>query len=576
MWDTSCPDWEERLLAGRSLVPQLPLDLVERDRALRIFNRLKLPDVIGCPPMAEAGADWFRDIVGALFGAYDPATNRRNLREVFLLVPKKNGKSSYAAAVMVVAMIVNRRPEAELLLVAPTKKIADIAFKQANGIIRADPELAKLFHPQQHIRTVTHRRSGAMLQIKAADTDVITGSKSTYILVDETHEFAKKSNAAGIFVEIRGGLAARPDGFLIQITTQSKEPPAGVFKSELALARDIRDGLVKLPRLAVLYELPERLQADDGWKDRQYWARVNPNLGRSVDLAFLEDALVAAEHEGMTSLALLASQHFNVQVGLAFRNDRWRGADYWLERADRTLTLDELIARSEVAVVGIDGGGLDDLLGLAVIGREKETHRLLIWSHAWVHEKVLEDRKEIASNLRDFDREGDLSIIGHNGGPPLDDDQEREAPPQFGEDVAGAVEIVVRLRDAGLLPEENAVGLDSVGVSDIVDELERRDVGGKRLAAVLQGYKLASAIWGLERALQQDRASHCGSDMLAWCVGNAKVEQRGNAVLITKQAAGKAKIDPLCAIFDAFYLMSLNPVAGGGQSYLETTEVLMI
>ena len=66
------------------------------------------------------------------------------------------------------------------------------------------------------------RSRDAKLQVKAADTDVITGSKSTGILVDETHEFAKKTNAAAIFVEIRGALAARPDGFMIQITTQSK------------------------------------------------------------------------------------------------------------------------------------------------------------------------------------------------------------------------------------------------------------------------------------------------------------------------------------------------------------------
>jgi phage terminase large subunit-like protein len=65
MWDTSCLDWEERLLGGRNLVPDLPLFPEERDRALRIFNRLRLPDVIGQPTMADAAGDWFRDIVAA-------------------------------------------------------------------------------------------------------------------------------------------------------------------------------------------------------------------------------------------------------------------------------------------------------------------------------------------------------------------------------------------------------------------------------------------------------------------------------------------------------------------------------
>ncbi|WP_342344403.1 terminase [Escherichia coli] len=54
---------------------------------------------------------------------------------------------------------------------------------------------------------------------------------------------------------------------------------------------------------------------------------------------------------------------------------------------------------------------------------------------------------------------------------------------------------------------------------------------------------------------------HGGQPLMAWCVGNARVEPKGNAVLITKQASGRGKIDPLMALFNAVALMSLNPEA---------------
>src|SRR6187399_665420 len=106
-WDLSCRDWADRIRDGRSLVPTLPLDLVEGNRAVAIFDKLRLHDVAGTPTMAEAGGDWFRAILRALFGSIDPATKQRMIRELLLLVPKKNAKTSQGALLMLTALLLN-------------------------------------------------------------------------------------------------------------------------------------------------------------------------------------------------------------------------------------------------------------------------------------------------------------------------------------------------------------------------------------------------------------------------------------------------------------------------------------
>ncbi|KJS45232.1 MAG: terminase [Roseovarius sp. BRH_c41] len=548
LWDTSLPDWDIRIQTGQSLIPELPLFDASADRALAIFKRLRVPDLIGMPTYGEVCEKWVFDLVRAIFGSLDPVTKRRALREFFLLIPKKNGKSSIAAAIIVVACLVNERPEAELLLIAPTMTIAKIAFKQAWGIIRADETLDKLFHIREHLRTITHRLSKAEIAIKAADSDVITGGKATYTLIDETHEFARKSRAEAVFVELRGALASRPDGFLMQITTQSKSAPSGVFKKELERARAVRDGRLKLPNLPVLYELPPAMVKQ--WQDPKTWGMVNPNLGRSVDPDFLTDQLVQAKEDGAQSLALLASQHFNVEIGVGLGGD-WQAARHWAG-ASGILTFEDLMRRSEVIVAGIDGGGLDDLFGLGLLGRDRETKDWLAWFHAWAHPEVLEVRKEIAPRLMDFAEAGDLTI--------LDPDQ----PTQDIEEVAALIKAVA---DAGLLPERDAIGVDPYGISAMLDELVLNGITDDQIVAIRQGPALSPAIWGIERKLKNGTYRHGGQPMMDWCLGNAKTETRGSAVMITKFTAGRAKIDPLIAGLNSYQLMSRNPVAAGSAAF---------
>lgn len=548
-WNTAVPDWQERILGKKSLVPELPLHDAVAEKALRIFKRLRVPDIIGQPTYGETCGEWVFDLVRAIFGSYDPETKRRALREFFLLVPKKNGKSSIAAAIIVVAAIMNERPEAELLLIAPTKEIAGIAFKQAAGIIRLDIELNKLFQIIDHQKQIKHRNTNAVIIVKSAAPDVITGSKATFILIDETHVFAAMAKAADVFVEIRGSLAARPDGFLLQITTQSKAPPTGVFKSELATARDVRDGKIALPLLAVLYELPLAVSKDDGWKKPETWAMVNPNLGRSVDAAYLRDEVMKAERDGPAKLALIASQHFNVQVGLALHADRWAGALDWPKNGEDGIDLNWMLRECEVIVTGGDMGGKDDLSSMAAIGRLRSNPRIWVghaWS--WCLSSVMGLRPEIQPKLEELQGLGQLGVT------------------DFADDyIQEMVQICCQIRDAGLFPDKAAIGLDPNGVSSLVDALEAEDfVMGEQIVPVGQGWKLSGAIKGLELRLNDRRMRHGNQALMNWCVGNAKAETRGNNTYITKEAAGVAKIDPLIALFNAAILMDLNPEATGG------------
>lgn len=575
VWNFSCVDWEQRIRQGKSLMPDLPLYEEEANDALEIFDNLRLPDVIGQPLLKDAIGDWFREIVAAVLGSRDPETNTRMVPELLLLVGKGNSKTTNSAELMLTALIMNQRPHAKHFLIAPSQSTADVAFDTVKGAIELDPELTTRFWIRNTDQTIVDRLLKSELSIKTFSLEILNGPKPVAVLLDEIHLLAKQPNARKIMRQIRGGLQKNSEGFFIMTTTQSNEEPQGVFKEELETARGIRDGKIASSRLLpILYELPMDIATDEEkWQDPKVWPMVMPNLGRSLRLKPLIDDWMLEKEKGEDARRLWASQHLNIQIGLGMKGDGWPGAAFWEKKRviDETLYgeegFEELMRRSEVIVFGIDGGGLDDLLGFSAIGREKLTRRWLLWNKAWCRKRVLTLRKEIGVKLEELEKSGDLRVI--------DDDSN--------DDVEETVEYIVRAKEAGLLPNHKAVGCDPVGTADITDELVRcgfttedpdAEDGIGEVMGVQQGFRLNSAIDTLGRRVAKAEVIHGGSPLMRWCVANAQVEPKGNAKMVTKGASRSAKIDPLIATFVAAHLMAMNPQVE--RSVYEDRGILMV
>ena len=541
-WSTACVDWADRLRAGVSIIPP-PIFPGEAERGLKVFRQLRLVDVPGSPTIEESCAPWVFDLAASIFGAYDVETGRRLITEWFVCVPKKNSKSSIAAAIMMASLVLNWRHSAEFTILAPTIEIAGNSFSPARDMVQYDERLEDLMHVQTHVKTITHRGNGATLKVVAADNNTVGGKKSVGTLVDEIWLLGKQHNAENMLREATGGLASRPEGFIIYLTTQADDPPAGVFRQKLQYARDVRDGKVVDPRFVpIIYEFPPDMIKRGEHRKPENFHMVNPNMGYSVDKEFLEREFRKAENDGEESMRGFLAKHLNVEIGLALRSDRWAGADFW-ERRAAPVGLADLLRDCEVIDVGIDGGGLDDLLGLSAIGRHRETKQWMVWTRAWAHPSVLERRKEVAPALRDFEKQGHLVLVD-----------------QIGDDVDQVAGFVAQIEEAGLL---DMVGVDPAGLGGILDALEDAGVPKDKVVGVSQGWKLGGAIKTVERKLAEGTITHGGQPMMNWCVGNARIVVTSNAINITKQASGTAKIDPLMALFNAASLMSLNPEGRG-------------
>ncbi|WP_342152467.1 terminase large subunit [Methylorubrum sp. SB2] len=542
------------------MIPFKPLFPAAAQDALDVFKSLRVVDLPGRPTFGEVSEQWVFDWVAAIFGAYDADKGQQLIREFFLLISKKNTKSTLGAGIMLTALIINWRHEEEVLILAPTIEVAQNAYKPAAAMVRADPELdaaageGGFLHVQDHLKTITHLSTRAALKVVAADTDTVSGKKAGRILIDELWIFGKRPKADAMLREATGGLVSRPEGFVISLSTQSDEPPAGVFKAKLDYFRDVRDGKVVDPKsFGLIYEFPKAMVEAKAYLDPDNFYITNPNIDRSVSREWLEDELRKEEAKGEDTRRTFLAKHLNVEIGMGLRANRWSGAEFWERAAEPGgLTLEDLIDRCEVVCIGIDGGGLDDLFGLAVVGRDRVTRDWLAWTHAWAHKGVLERRKSIAAKLNEFKAADELTIVADE----LDD-------------ISAIVAIAERVKDAGLLA---CVGVDPAGLGELIEAFAEVGItqDDKLLIGVSQGYGLMNAIKTAERKLASGTLRHSGSGLAAWCVSNLKIEPTATAIRATKQNAGDAKIDVAMALFNAVALMATNPEPANTRSVYET------
>lgn len=577
-WSTACPDWQDRIVARQSLIPCKPLFPSQGKDALNVFKSLQVADQTRgengkFPTLGDLCDTWVFEFVEVIFGAFDPASATRLIREFLLLISKKNGKSTIASGIMITALVINFREHAELLILAPTLEIAKNTFDAAEGMVSHDAEMSDLLHVSVVSRKITHRLTGAALRVVSADSMTVAGTKASFVLVDELWLFGKRPKSDSMLREATGGLFARPEGFTIYLTTHSDEPPAGVFKDKLDYFRMVRDGEIDDPAtLGVLYEWPKAMLDNDDFLKPENWYVTNPSIGRAIREEFIRAEILKVQRgESKDSIQIVYAKHLNVEIGLRLGRDRWIGADYWEQAADPTLTLETLLDRCEVAVVGIDGGGADDLYGLCVAGRETGTGRWLFWVHAWARNSVLDRNKSVGSVLRDLEASGDLTICdemefdeaGVMAAIEAGNAVEVAEPP----DISGVIAVIEQVRGTGLLPEKDGIAVDPAGISLTVDALNRIGIENDAIFPVTQGWRLNPAVTMLPRMLHSGMARHAGQPMMNWCVGNAKETLNGNARSISKAVSGAAKIDPVIAMLNAFMLLARAPQAGAGMAF---------
>jgi phage terminase large subunit-like protein len=138
-------------------------------------------------------------------------------REALLGLPRKNGKSTLAAALALYALVVESalfEPGAEVYAAAASRDQARIVFGQATEFVRRSPRLTDWVKPYRNAIEVTS--TGAVFRVLSSDAGLQHGLNPSFVVVDELHAHR---DGGDLYFALRTAGLARVQPLLVSITT---------------------------------------------------------------------------------------------------------------------------------------------------------------------------------------------------------------------------------------------------------------------------------------------------------------------------------------------------------------------
>jgi len=313
------------------------LDVKQGQRAINFIER-KLRHWEGSwrgkPLRLEA---WQKFIVMQVFGWQKDG--KRRIRSVYIQIARKNGKTSFAAAILLYHLFADRENTPQILVGANNEDQAKICVNSAGRMIQQSPEFADMVHDEEikisiygkNVIGIYNKTSDGAVKAMSKNAGALDGFNPSCGIIDEYHE-AKDDALLNV---IESGQGARPEPLLFVVTT------AGFDKQGPCYAK-LRKGSVEMltnkitddAHLAFVYELDE----EDSWDDPKVWPKSNPNLGVSVFPDYIKTRLTKAKNEGSSKEVDFKTKNLNMWVDAP---TVWIQDETWMKNS-YGITLDEL------------------------------------------------------------------------------------------------------------------------------------------------------------------------------------------------------------------------------------------
>lgn len=508
--ERGCGRWKfDRIAAER------PVEFIER------FCRVP-SGKLGAPLILE---DYEKAWVESIFGFVDSDGHRR-FREAFVMVGRKNGKTSLAAAIELYMLVADGEGSPQVYSAANSENQARLSFNAAAKMRAMSPEIAKAVRKRRDDMTCP-ANFGTLMPLSGNPANM-DGLDVHFAVVDEMHAMRERD----VYDLLRQGVAARDNPLILTITTNGFVR-GSIFDSQYEYAKGWVDGTVRDDRfVAWVYELDDKGE----WEDEACWVKANPGLGTVKHLDYLQEQVRKARQNREYKPTVM-TKDFNMPEN---------SAQAWLdfEEAVNEDTFDIHDMGFRYGVCGFDASDTVDLTSAQMLMMRPGDDRIYELSMYWVPEATMEEMDRHGRWERDrapYRRWIDRGLMRTVPGNKVDK--------------RVLLEWLAEVREEyGVYTY--ALGFDPWHMTEdaLVSELERF-VGASRVFKVRQGAKtLSQPMKRLRADYRANRIVDNHNPVNEWCRMNVMVKSDVNDNIQPCKKAGdpRNRIDGFAAELDAY------------------------
>ena len=285
-----------------------------------------------------------------IFGFYYKGTDDRVVKNVYLELARKNGKTFFAAAICLYVFIKDGGFASEVELIANSKKQASICFDMCSNMIQKLDPKHKWFKAYRD--KIKFPKTKSFLQVLSSDSGNNDGWGSQLFVADEAHAYPDSK----MYDVMKSSQGAKDSPLAIIITTAGFNLFSFCYTMRQTNIEVLFGTKQDDSQFTAIYTLDE----DDDWQDETVWVKANPNLNVTVKSQYLKEQIQQAKNNTTLEISV-RTKNFNQWLATS---DIWISNDILLKSSSNV----DVSKYSEYqAYVGVDLAAVSDLTAVSVM-----------------------------------------------------------------------------------------------------------------------------------------------------------------------------------------------------------------